>query len=259
MYFPPPPFDLAEARLCALLVDAAYDMSDQWEAQGRPRRETRFEWRPTGPQDMSYSDPVWGAPRLLHFFREPAPFGFVSWRGATGYLVLRGTQTPSDVIQDLRADQEPYSRIDGWGEVHEGFEDVYQGVAVDLLNTLSALPPSVGRLVVTGHSMGSAIATLALPEIPMRTRFGSHQLIHYNLASPRVGGPEFAARYAALRVPTYRVVNDSDLVTQVPPPVFGRTLYQHVGVPVTFNVQRGSIEGNHSAKEVYLPALEGAA
>jgi len=50
MYFPSVPFSLNDAVICSALVDAAYDMYDQWAAQGWPSDPSQFSWaEPTGP------------------------------------------------------------------------------------------------------------------------------------------------------------------------------------------------------------------
>jgi hypothetical protein len=36
MYFPPAPFELYEALRCTRLVEAGYDMYEQWKDQGCP-------------------------------------------------------------------------------------------------------------------------------------------------------------------------------------------------------------------------------
>ena len=82
-----------------------------------------------------------------------------------------------------------------------------------------------------------------------------------NRGLPRVGvplglaSPAFASYYNALAVPTYRLVNDSDLVPEVPPADSDRWFYQHLGLPVTFTATYGGVAANHSMSGCYLYAL----
>ena len=107
------------------------------------------------------------------------------------------------------------------------------------------------------HSLGSALSTLAVPDILANTAADQHamRIKHYNLASPRAGDADFAAAYDANGVATYRVVNSCDLVPEVPPAIIGDELFEHVGVPVDFSAQYRSLGGNHSAVHSYGYAL----
>jgi hypothetical protein len=73
-------------------------------------------------------------------------------------------------------------------------------------------------LFYTGHSLGAALATLAAGRFPPRAL--------YTFGSPRVGDGEFATTLEG--VPTFRLVNNRDLVTGVPRKV-GRVRLAHVG------------------------------
>ena len=254
--YAPAGFDREGAVYLATLVDTAYDMFSQWVAQGHPAAD-EFRWTPQGPA-LSYSAPVWGTTRELFVFRHAEPFAFVASAGEQGYVVFRGTQTPQDAISDLSAGQRAFELAPGYGDAHEGFVAVYETISTALREAVAALPAEVQRLSITGHSMGSAFSTLAVADLLAHSRFQADALLHVNLASPRVASLPFAEAYAKQGVPTYRVVNTCDLVPELPPSVLGKDLYCHVGVPVAFTHQRGSIAGNHSAKDSYRQALESA-
>lgn len=137
--------------------------------------------------------------------------------------------------------------------MHEGFGAVYASMSVAVRAAVEAL--DVDSLLVTGHSMGSALALLAIPDLIHNTRFEASQLLQLNLACPRVASLPFAERYEAEGVPTYRIVNTCDLVPELPPAVLGSNLYRHVGTPVCFTHNYGSLRGNHSASGAYGVAL----
>ena len=201
-----------------------------------------------------FSAPIWSILSELHFLNESEPFGFAAAndQGET-YLVLRGTESAQDWLDDLDAEQKPWPWSDGAGQVHAGFLKLYSSLRDLALAALDSLQPH-GPLWVCGHSLGCALSSMAV--LDMRERWPDQPLQHYNFASPRLAAPDFAAAYNGLGVPTYRVVNDSDLVPEVPPGVVDGLLYQHLGLAVTFTASYGSVEANHSLSDCYLYALQ---
>ncbi|ABC31538.1 probable class 3 lipase [Hahella chejuensis KCTC 2396] len=255
MYFPPAPFQMEDARLCATLANTAYDMYDQWVDQKKPHKD-HFKWTPKGPA-MNYSQPIWGAETMLWIFKTTEPFAFVSWTDAGDvYLMFRGTESLDDWIDDAEAGQSPYPQVFGYGKAHDGFLKLYGTMNQAILEALQQVS-NPKSLLIGGHSLGSSLSTLATPDIINHSVYkpGDLNVRHYNLASPRVGDPEFVNAYNQCGVPTYRIVNTTDLVPEVPPGVLGRDLYEHVGSPVDFTAQYGSLAGNHSASDCYSYAL----
>lgn len=253
LYFPEH-FSLARARLCAQLVDLAYAQYGQWLAQDRPRRPQDFAWTPPDKPGWRFSQPIWSILSELHFINESEPFGFAAAndQGET-YLVLRGTESAQDWLDDVELAQRPWPWSDGRGQVHAGFLKLYASLRDLALAALDSLQPQ-GPLWVCGHSLGSALSSLAV--FDLRERWPDQALQHYNFASPRLAAPDFAADYNALGVPTFRLVNDSDLVPQVPAAVSGRWLYQHLGLALTFTASYAGLAANHSMADCYLYALE---
>ncbi len=270
MHWPPAPFDLDLAVTCAKLVDIGYAMESQWRAQGKPG-EKDFAWKPP-TNGFDYSTPIWGESKMFAFFERWEPFAFVARRGAQTFVIVRGTATKDDDIEDLKIHQVPCD-IPGllgpggssFGRVHEGFLQIYLTMRDALLEALGTPPSNPGQLIVSGHSLGSSLATLAFPDILVNSGYQvpEWQAIQINLASPRTGDPTFAANYNAMaanqawkNAVTYRVVNTSDVVPEVPPAELADTVYQHVGIPVCFTAQYGSLLANHSCEKTYLYALE---
>lgn len=260
MYFPSAPFQLPEVVQCSTLVDASYDMYGQWKQQDEPDAKD-FKWTPPTSQSlpsMHYSEPIWGAETHLWIFTHREPFAFVSWTDdGTVYLVIRGTESVDDWISDADVDQEKYDLVSGYGKVHDGFLKLYKTMSDAVLKAL-ALPPAPKRLFITGHSLGSGLTTLAVPHVITHSAYTPRKLpiVHYNLASPRVGDPTFASTYNANQALTYRIVNTCDAVPELPPSVLDDLIYQHVGIPVDYTAQYGSLGGNHSAKNSYRYALQ---
>lgn len=72
-------------------------------------------------------------------------------------------------------------------------------------------------IYVTGHSLGGAIATLAVPDL--KEIFGNiHTLLTFG--EPRVGNTEFSKFYPSV-IKGLRVVHYADIVPHIPPASFG--------------------------------------
>jgi hypothetical protein len=260
MYFPPMPFALGEALRCTRLVETAYDMYAQWKAQGEPKPEA-FQWQPKSRLDLGFSAPIWGADKGLLFLKRSEPFAFVAWsRDAEVYLAVRGTESVEDWVVDASAKLTDYSLVPGYGRVHKGFFRVYADMAQAVREAIDAACRQVGTpdaVFITGHSLGSSLATLAVPDVLENTLVDVHdaRVRHYDLASPRTGDAAFAARYNANGAVTYRVVNSTDLVPEVPPAELDHELFEHVGIQVTYSAQYDSLGGNHAITGSYAYAL----
>jgi len=128
-------------------------------------------------------------------------------RTDTIYVVFRGTESGSyeDLVTDLLTIPVPWP---GPARVHAGFAAGYQAVAAQM-PWRRGLPAT--QWVLTGHSLGGALATLAATETP-----GSTRLITFG--APRVGDAAFVQRLAHCVVERY--VNCCDLVPRVPPESF---------------------------------------
>ena len=110
--------------------------------------------------------------------------------------------------------------------------------------------------VVTGHSLGSALATLFVMENKEKNKFDISTICTF--ASPRVGSGEFVRQFNLLPLDSWRIVNRQDIVPKVPlhiPLLFG---YQHVQTESVFS-SAGEVKWNLScwhAMSTYLHWLD---
>jgi hypothetical protein len=255
MYFPPN-FVRTEAAICGSLVLTAYDQFSQWVSQGYPS-QADFSWKPRG-LGFKYGAALWATVSVIGV-DYPEPFGFVAWDGlGNAFVVFRGTMTAADAIIDAEVDQTAYTLAAGFGNVQVGWNNVYTSASPTLLAQLANIG-AVKRLFFTGHSMGSALSSLALPDVAINSSIppaSGRSYVHYNFASPRVGDPGFAfALNWNVQTPTYRIVNTEDLVPDAPPPLLGSTVYQHFGTPVDFSAEYLTTDGNHSMANCYWYAI----
>jgi fermentation-respiration switch protein FrsA (DUF1100 family) len=71
------------------------------------------------------------------------------------------------------------------------------------------------KIYVTGHSKGGALALFAAARL--KKEFGINTTAVYTFESPRAGTIDFAQRYNALGIPTFRFENRGDVVPLLPP------------------------------------------
>lgn len=153
-------------------------------------------------------------------------------------FVFRGTESIAEWMDDILVSNQT-ELPNELGMVHEGFNSIYNGLSYTNVNTqdsgeslstvLSYLYSSAGAadLVITGHSLGGALATLMAMDIAANPPgFGSFTSTStcYTFGSPRVGDPTFAKNFngyiASGTIVNYRVANGLDIVPKLPPNVY---------------------------------------
>lgn len=138
-------------------------------------------------------------------------------------IAFRGTDAddPSDLVDDVEFLHEDWKPR---GRVFTGFATAFSEVRDGLDNARAGID---GKLLITGHSLGAAMATLLasawVSDSPPGTQPPSAL---YTFGSPRVGDAEFVATLA--NISNTRYVDCSDGVTRVPPQIMG---YQHLSEP----------------------------
>jgi hypothetical protein len=174
-------------------------------------------------------------------------------------VAFRGT-APTEVrnyVADIDIRKEDADYIEG--RTHNGFTDAFRGVRdqTPLLQTVAALAERFPtfRVVVTGHSLGAALATLCTVALASTTTLGS-RLLFYGFGSPLVGDERWANNVNALfqekSVTFYRVVHNRDPVCAIPPTLFGfrhianEVFYDDDMDPGKFELCRSSHEGKCS-------------
>ncbi len=138
---------------------------------------------------------------------------------------FRGTDEIADWLDNLNA----VSQSGPLGDVHTGFfkalMDIWPQMKMAIRSfrrTSSGLPDR--PLWLTGHSLGGALATLAVATLidADETFYGA-----YTFGSPRVGDRDFARNFnLEAKGKVFRYQNNADIVTRVPARLMG---YSHVG------------------------------
>ena len=154
-------------------------------------------------------------------------------QAATGdaVIALRGTEGIREWIHDAEFLMVPCPILPGSGHTEDGFTAMYLSMTTTLdpacpsvtrsLPTLK-FPRAVTSLTICGHSLGGALATLLALDVAANTPFKNPTV--YTYASPRTGGPQFAATYNQVVRTTTRIAGRLDLVPKLPLP----PIYEHV-------------------------------
>jgi len=179
--------------------------------------------------DCASCQRVSGFEIISTFFNESTEiFGFIGFNDSAVppqvFLVFRGT-IPSDLenwIENLHYSHHVDYRNDTSASVHSGFYDAYLSVAPQILEIIEpALRKYSGAdLVIIGHSLGGALATIAATEMYFDLQSSSSvpaNLIVYTYGSPRVGNIIYAGLYNQLVNTTWRVTHYEDPVPHLPP------------------------------------------
>lgn len=220
------------AQTCSFVVNVACDMCEQWKAAGKPNAND-FSWQAadscpvTGSvfnlEDFAFSGPIWSSFTFLGKTVNE-PFAIVAQNSTdhtTLYLAFRGSQTADDIGEDIEIELTDYrpptvSPIEDI-KVERGFYTVFNGLDQSALNKVFSQVADIdGNLIVTGHSLGSTLATLTVP-LACSEKIPSTNVSQYNQASPMVGDSNFQTYYDGLDVPTFRLVNTYDVVPKTPP------------------------------------------
>jgi triacylglycerol lipase len=167
-------------------------------------------------------------------------------------VCFRGTQ--SDDVHDWIVDL-AFELVDGplGGRVHAGFYDALSCVWHLLDDQVRRLQEEQPRkLWVTGHSLGAALATLAVARWREQDRPVAGL---YTFGQPRTGDRTFARNFDFVFRPyAFRIVNHLDVVTRTPPRSLG---YHHAGTFVYMN-EDGQLTHDMSWWQRFLEGWHGA-
>ena len=258
----PAGFSLRKAIRCARLVKLVYALYQQWSDAGKPP-ESRMVFQPVSSGKLTFSTPFWrtlayrkrtggGAKsgRRTRQVVERTPAGACVRQGRVIFIIFRGTLSAGEKLTNWMAGRQDavFDDLKGGG-VHRGFQQCYASVHKAIMAFLAAEAAPGRSIRITGHSLGGALAFLAAMDIatsglPFRT------LEVFSTGAPLAGSRKWAEYYSQQPIATWRIANERDVVTRIPPTFLG---YRHVGTPLLFSSPKGSVP--HSLTKTYLPAL----
>ncbi|KAJ7623873.1 alpha/beta-hydrolase [Mycena polygramma] len=169
---------------------------------------------------------------LVESFSAGDTQGFIARDDSRKEIVVsfRGSFSLADAVTDVDLFLTPFVSpgISKSFEVHSGFLDAYNDVADTVLSTVKAQVAKFPAytVVVTGHSLGGALASLGATSIKTAIPTASMKL--YTFGQPRTGDPQYAAFVEATLglANIFRGVHTFDGVPTMLPEFLG---YQHHG------------------------------
>tara|TARA_Y100001963_G_scaffold60754_1_gene84864 strand:- start:1937 stop:2734 length:798 start_codon:yes stop_codon:yes gene_type:complete len=187
----------------------------------------------------------------IEFFDKGGTQCFVLHCPKNYVVVFRGTEPTSweDIKADIqftkqKKEYQPSKTGHGSvGKIHRGFRDALNDVWPDLISHYNYHAKGK-QLLVTGHSLGAALATL------YTDRMNDNKSVCYTFGSPRVGNKELIKN---MNFACYRIRNNNDIVTRVPPEWLG---YTHKGELKYFDVD-GQIRHGFSRSFMFMQWIKG--
>jgi hypothetical protein len=243
-----PPYDPKLAAFYGQLVDIVYDMYDKDPNNQTPSPPAQLPGNYRFVAWVQMQDFfIWESPYTFYGLIAQDPSGENDY-----VLAIRGTSNPIEWWDDFASmDLTPMPGFNNTN-VGYGFYQIYQTLRVMYRPRLApssggmaapsesleaagsfadqvaaavqrhaaeSTPPGAARgakmsIVVAGHSLGSALATLYVAENSVKQRVQTPLLC--TLASPRVGDEAFATKFDALGIGSWRIVNKPDVVPDLP-------------------------------------------
>lgn len=185
-------------------------------------------------------------------------YGFLLSSPNVNILMFRGTQRQAEWIENVLALQTPYQNPatnQPLGKVHLGIYDFYQSsLAKSVKEAIKSINPKI-PLLVAGHSLGSALATLAAMDLALLYPKLQPNLQLYAYAGPRVGDRTFIEAHSNLIPNHYRIVNVADTIPLLPMSRQLNAEFVHGGEQWSFLSYQGDIMPNHFV-ETYRKAID---
>ncbi|CAI8822921.1 lipase family protein [Pseudomonas sp. fls2-241-R2A-110] len=156
-------------------------------------------------------------PATWHFFDDGKAEGgtntqaFITHHDEIILISVRGTLELVDFVRDTDAEQVPITG--GIGKAHKGFYDAYRAMSTFILTYLDSFHVDQ-KVIICGHSLGGAIATLLAEALRRDTK--KYDVLLYTYGSPRAGDADFVNGAADLA--HHRMVNSNDPIPSVPAP-----------------------------------------
>ncbi|HEY6241845.1 MAG TPA: lipase family protein [Burkholderiales bacterium] len=202
-----------------------------------------------GAPDVQRTTAKWGFQKFKFFDRADTQ-AYAIGNDETIVVAFRGTE-PKD-LHDWLTDAE-FDLVDGpFGKVHDGFYRALHQVWRDVYATILEFQDKAQSLWFAGHSLGAALAALAVATL--RAEHDKPVYGLYTFGQPRTGDRDFEKGFDQdFESQCFRFVNNNDIVTRVPLRVMG---YSHVGTFLYFD-DKGKIQEDPSWWYRFLDGVKG--
>ena len=159
-------------------------------------------------------------------------------------IAFRGTKNFSDMLANAKAWPTMSSEKSFKGWVHSGFLSSYRALHGRISDLLTNHANDFDTIMVTGHSLGGAMATISVPIL--KGLFKTKDIDCITFGAPRVGNARFREAFAQAVRFSSRLVNQDDPVPKLP-----SSLYYHHVSPAAY-MYEGCVElGKAGPKRAY--------
>lgn len=152
--------------------------------------------------------------------------GFVAYNALMNEIGVsfRGSTNIPNWVSNINFFQTPWKQVPG-AQVHRGFLAAYTGVQSQVTSAVRGLLANfpTARVLITGHSLGGALASLAAVDLKEQFGLNNNFITFYTYGCPRVGNQAFSD-YVFRLFPDgghQRITHSSDVVPHLPPASFG--------------------------------------
>ena len=190
--------------------------------------------------------------------RKEITHGYLFWNEDTLCIIFSGTYHPSQWRNNINVDLQNLNimrnDIPENIKVHSGFIKTYMNIREAIWSWWNNNGNGIKKIVIAGRSLGGALATLCAYDFSWISEHVN--IVNYTFASPRVGNNEFCEDFNKKIFRAVRIYNTEDVVIQLPPSVWRKNLYQHVGTSincVAFTKNMGTLYDNHIEAYRILP------
>jgi len=135
------------------------------------------------------------------------------------YLIFKGTSNFFESINNFL-----FLQFRG---THIGFSNLSNLYLDDILEKFPELIELNKQLIISGDSLGGALAQIVAIKIKRKNPKRVRQIINITTGSPRPGGPKFVLN--SLGIAHFRYVHNMDPITKIPPGFLG---YMHNCLPI---------------------------
>ena len=167
----------------------------------------------------------------------------LSKSGKTVYIAFKGTSSLKNIYANVNIRMKNVSNN---VYIHSGFLDYYKQAEKQVEEYLNETKPK--RIVLSGHSMGGAVATIAAY---MLYKSYGPIIELFTFGSPQVGNMSFKKYMNAHIKKSWRFVNNKDYVVRSVP----RRDFHHVGNLVLINNDNGNYITSHLMPE-YIKGIK---
>jgi triacylglycerol lipase len=163
-----------------------------------------------------------GGFKLVSIFsdKESEAQAFLCTSQSTGIAVLSFRGTESDKLKDIQTDiRAELTEAEFQGKqclVHSGYWQQFSSIKENIAEALTQTEVKGLQLFITGHSLGGALAIIALKYFESNITGAC-----YTFGSPPVGTENFDND---IHTPIYRVINHLDIVPYLPSPFWGNVI-----------------------------------